>query len=299
MRVTAECIPCYLKQCLKAMDRGNWPVEKREEVLVALLATVAGLDRTRTPAENSTIVLHKLIELMGVGDPFQQAKMESNRLALQYLDQLRQVVQRSADPVKQAIRFAVAGNVVDLGLFDNYDLAAALNEVVNSEFKKDDYNQFIDKLPGSEQVLIIGDNSGEIVFDRLLVEVLQAKKVEVVYAVKESFILNDATADDARQAEMDKVSRVITTGNNYLGTIEDKCSREFLTEFRRSPLVISKGQANYESLEGTGLAGDKTFFLLKAKCAVVARNLGVEYGDLVFVQNKLAVSKAAPFNLSK
>jgi uncharacterized protein with ATP-grasp and redox domains len=52
-------------------------------------------------------------------------------------------------------------------------------------------------------------------------------------------------------------------------------------------LVLAKGQANYETLEGTSFAGDKTFFLLQAKCSVIAKHLGVDLGNSVLVRNKV------------
>lgn len=232
-------------------------------------------------------MLHRLVQLMEGTDPFKNAKAESNELALEYYPELRQVVLESADPLKQAISFAVAGNVVDLGIFVDYDLGAAVREVMDAGFKKDDYECFRDMLQNSRKILIIGDNSGEIVFDMLLAEILVQRNLEVFYGVKESFILNDATPDDARQVGMDKICRVVTNGNNYLGTIAERCSREFIEILTNSDLIISKGQANYESLEGTRLAGEKTFFLLKAKCKVVAEKLGVNYGNLVFVRNSI------------
>ena len=287
MKVTAECIPCYLNQILNAMEKGEFPPAKRAETLAGLLSEVAALDREKTPAENSSVMLHRLVQLMEGTDPFKNAKAESNELALEYYPELRQVVLESADPLKQAISFAVAGNVVDLGIFVDYDLGAAVREVMDAGFEKDDYECFRDMLQNSRKILIIGDNSGEIVFDMLLAEILVQRNLEVFYGVKESFILNDATPDDARQVGMDKICRVVTNGNNYLGTIAERCSREFIEILTNSDLIISKGQANYESLEGTRLAGEKTFFLLKAKCKVVAEKLGVNYGNLVFVRNSI------------
>ncbi len=287
MKVTAECIPCYLNQILNAMEKGEFSPEKRAETLAGLLSEVAVLDREKTPAENSSVMLHRLVQLMEGTDPFKNAKAESNELALEYYPELHQVVFESADPLKQAISFAVAGNVVDLGIFVDYDLGAAVREVMDAGFKKDDYECFRDMLQNSRKILIIGDNSGEIVFDMLLAEILVQRNLEVFYGVKESFILNDATPDDARQVGMDKICRVVTNGNNYLGTIAERCSHEFIEILTNSDLIISKGQANYESLEGTRLAGEKTFFLLKAKCKVVAEKLDVNYGNLVFVRNSI------------
>ena len=285
MKVTAECIPCYLNQILNAMEKGEFPPAKRAETLAGLLSEVAALDREKTPAENSSVILHKFVQLMEGTDPFKNAKTESNELALEYYPELRQVVLESADPLKQAISFAVAGNVVDLGIFADYDLGAAVKEVMEAGFEKDDYECFREMLQSSDKILIIGDNSGEIVFDMLLAEILVQRNLQVFYGVKQSFILNDATPDDARQVGMDRICRVVANGNNYLGTIAERCSREFIEILTNSDLIISKGQANYESLEGTQLAGNRTFFLLKAKCKVVADKLGVNYGNLVFVRN--------------
>jgi uncharacterized protein with ATP-grasp and redox domains len=43
-------------------------------------------------------------------------------------------------------------------------------------------------------------------------------------------------------------------------------------------LIIAKGQGNYESLHD---ADKPIFFLLKAKCDIVARSLGCGVGDRV------------------
>ncbi|WP_418792469.1 damage-control phosphatase ARMT1 family protein [Phosphitispora sp. TUW77] len=287
MKVAAECIPCYLNQILNAMEKGRFPSEKRAEVLIELLADVAALDREKTPAENSSVILHRLVQKMGGIDPFKNAKKESNEIALEYYPKLRKDVLESADPLKQAISFAVAGNVVDLGIFADYDLGAAISEVMAIGFKIDDYDCFSKIVARAEKILIIGDNSGEIVFDMLLAEILVQRKLDVYYGVKDSFVLNDATHEDARQVGMDRICQVITNGNNFLGTIPEKCCRNFIELMTKCDLIISKGQANFESLEGTQLAGDKTFFLLKAKCKVVAEKLSVNYGELVFARNKV------------
>ena len=268
------------------MEKGRTPASDIEETLISTMSVIVRLDRTRTPAENSSKVLHDLVRQLGGNDPFAEAKKDSNHRALELLPKLIEKANKAQDPLKMAIMFAAAGNVVDLGLFADYDLEAAVNDVIATGFKKDDYNQLREMLTTSAKVLIIGDNSGEIVCDRILAQFILASGCrEVVYGVKGSFILNDATIEDAVASGISDICRVINNGNNFLGTIEEKCSPEFLKEMKESDLIISKGQANYESLEGSELAGEKTFFLLKAKCSVVAENLGVNYGDMVFSQN--------------
>jgi uncharacterized protein with ATP-grasp and redox domains len=135
----------------------------------------------------------------------------------------------------------------------------------------------------AKKIMIIGDNSGEIVFDKILTEHLKALGKDVVYVVKEKPILNDATMEDAIYTGMDKVSRVITNGSGYLGTCIQTVSKQFLKEFHESDVVLAKGQANYESLENEDISKGKVFFLLRAKCDIVAESVGVKLLDMVFL----------------
>lgn len=287
MRVAPECLPCYFTQCLNTLVRLNLEDREKIELLSRVAEVIPHLPPHGTPAANSTVVIQRLISLLGVEDPFREAKKESNRLALAYLPRLRRLLKRKKDRVYWALKLAVAGNVVDLGLFRGYDLDRALRQVLREPFAVCDYEIFQSALTPGKRVLLIGDNAGEIVFDIPLVEELKRLGLEVVYAVKGGPILNDATLEDAEEVGMNRVARVITTGLNYLGVPVDLIDGKFRQEMEGADLVISKGQANFETLEGEKIAGRKTFFLLKAKCLVVAKALGTEYGKIVFVQNKV------------
>lgn len=286
MQVAAKCIPCYLDQVIRALDQVQVPPKEQVDIIHQVMSTVQGLDQSRSPAENSSLVMHRVVELLGGRDPFADAKATSNAKAQALLPKLEADVKSAKDPLFQALQFAVAGNVVDLGLYADYDLAGAVREVIEKGFALNHYQQLQKVLEGAKQVLIIGDNSGEIVFDTLLVKQLQAMGKEVTYAVKGAFVINDSTMADAEAIGLTRLTKVITNGNNFLGTIDEHCSEEFKDTFRQADLVLSKGQANYESLEGTTMAGTKTFFLLKAKCTLVADNLGSQFGDMVLVQNQ-------------
>lgn len=287
MKVTAECIPCYLRQCINALDKGEIEKEKQTDIIYKVIGEIPNLDKEKSPAENSTIILHRLVEIIGGKDPFAKAKKESNQLALSLLPKLKQLIYQSKDPLFTALKLAVAGNIIDLGIFEDYDLDKAIEEALNTPFAINDYEELYKLInEGQKKIFIIGDNSGEILFDRLLVEELKNYKVEIKYGVKGGFVINDATMEDAKEVGMTEVTEVITSGCNYLGTLEDKCTEEFLQTFKEADIIISKGQANYESLEGTPFAGVKTFFILKAKCPEVAENLGVKFGDIVLAQNK-------------
>ena len=128
----------------------------------------------------------------------------------------------------------------------------------------------------AEKILYLADNAGEIVFDHLLIEQLPIEKITVV--VKGSPVINDATIDDANVVGLGRIVEVIDNGSDGPGTILETCSQNFRDRFEGADLIIAKGQGNYETLSDI----DKNiFFLLKAKCPVIARDLGCQVGKMI------------------
>lgn len=282
MNVVLDCIPCYLKQARNTLGQTEVSEDKAMQILHEILPLIPRLDPQGTPAENSTLILWKVNELLGTTDPFAKAKKESNELALNLLPHLREKIIQSSDPLYTALQVSVAGNIIDLGIFKDFDVEKSIQEALGKKFAHDDYSSFKERLKRARKVLILGDNSGEIAFDKLLAEQLKALGVRVTYVIKGSPILNDATWEDAEYVEMKDVANVMSNGSGFLGTVIRTCSEEFRTALEEADLVISKGQANYESLESAYEAGEKTYFLLRAKCEVVAESLRVKLGEMAF-----------------
>lgn len=282
MHSQIDCVHCYLKQAVTCMGIAGIDEDRQHEILFELMDDIKVLDRSRTPAENSTELLLKVYKLIGSNDPYQEIKSESNAMALELYPKLKNYLAKSKNRLYDALKISVSGNVIDLGINRDFDIDASLEYSLNAGFSIDHYDRFVDKLDKIGKVVVVGDNSGEIVFDKLLVEELTKINKTVTYIVKGGPILNDATMEDAVQVGMDKVSRVITTGSNYLGVPIHKVSAKVRMLLEDSALVISKGQANFESLEHEELAKDKVFFLLKIKCDCVAKTAEASMGDIVF-----------------
>lgn len=136
------------------------------------------------------------------------------------------------------------------------------------------------KLKKAKSLLIIGDNAGETVFDRVLIE--DFLNLNITYAVRSEPIINDATIEDAYASGLEKCATLISTGCNAPGVILDECNEEFLNIFNNADIIISKGQGNYETLSEEK---KEIFFLLKAKCPVISEKLGVSVNDYVFKWN--------------
>lgn len=217
MQPFVDCVHCYLKQAATCMSIAEIDNDTQHQILFALMDDIKAMDRNKTPAENSTELLLKLYKRIDSDDPYRKVKTESNVMALKLYPQLKDYLIRSENKLYDALKISVSGNVIDLGINRSFNIDESLKYSLNVGFSKDHYNRFVEKLDKAGEIVIVGDNAGEIVFDKLLAEELTSMGKRVTYIVKGGPILNDATEEDAIQVGMDKISRVITTEVNYLG----------------------------------------------------------------------------------
>ena len=285
MPAAIDCYLCLLRQSLEAA-RFATPDESIHRQVV-----LNGMERVlkenfATPPPVIGRAIHRLIkEVTGNPDPYHAEKIRFDQAMLAQIDPLRKRIADAADPLDMAVRLAIAGNSIDfaLGVIKESDVAAAFDQgiarPVNGDI--DELRRVIEE---SKTVFFLTDNAGEIVCDRLLVELLTGtfgKKVTV--AVRGKPMINDATMEDAELVGMTEVAPVISNGNDGLGTFLDECSAEFLDHFQNDDLVLCKGLANYETLveNRTPRQPKKIVFLFKAKCPFISRFAGTELGDLV------------------
>ena len=278
MRTYLDCYPCFLRQALEAARQLGADEWKQKIVLERVLELLRGIELSSTPPQIGDQV-HRLVrEELGSSDPYRAFKESATREALALLPRLRKAVRESNDALDTAVRLSIAGNIIDAGIHCSYDLWPTVERVLSQPFAVEDLDVLRERLAGVPFVLYLADNAGETVFDRLLVAALG---VPVVYAVKGAPILNDATLEDARMAGVDREAQLLSTGSDAPGTILERCSERFRKVFADAQLVIAKGQGNYETLSARGA---KVFFLLQAKCPVIAQDLGVPVGSIVLRQ---------------
>jgi uncharacterized protein with ATP-grasp and redox domains len=235
------------------------------------------------PAPALTQRVHRRLHaLTGIADPYRDAKQRFNELALELLPELRARVETAADPLRAAVRVAIAGNVIDVGVSGNLceaDIKRSLSQSLAGPFAGD-LDSFRAAIFRAKEILYLADNTGEIVFDRLLIEHLRAQRITV--AVRRAAVLNDATLADARVAGLDQVAQVIDNGSDAPGTILSECSAAFRERFESADVIIAKGQGNFETLAG---GPGNIFFLLKIKCPVVAAQTGLDIGTQALIQH--------------
>ena len=275
-----QCIPCLISQGLNAVRKLRLGEEKEKEIAERALRFLASFPKIdRSPAYYAYYIQRIVMEVAGNEDPFKEQKKTANRVALKILPLIEDMLSKSEDPIAFSLKVSAVGNYIDFAIRDLVDVERDVLDMLGEEFVIWDYGIFRNKLKDSRKVLIIGDNAGEIAFDKVLVKVLKEFGLEVTYAVKGKPILNDATLEDAEEVSMTSLCKVIDNGSDRVGTWLETCSEEFRRELFSSDLVISKGQANFETL--SDLDRD-LFFLLVAKCDPIAKETGGKKGKLIF-----------------
>jgi uncharacterized protein with ATP-grasp and redox domains len=286
MKTTLDCLPCFLKQALQTARLVTEDRSLQRKILDQVAQLLPQLDFSLSPPENSVLMYDLIAELSGRSDPFSAIKKSSNVLAKSLEPQIIKEINESKDPLYTAFLYSVAGNIIDYGANHDFDVAGVLKRCRNQHFTLNSYNQFTEEIREASTLLYLGDNSGEIVFDTLVIKQLQQQfpHIKIVFAVRQRPILNDALPEDARFCGLPDLCTVIDNGTGCPGTPLKHCSEEFKTFYNNADMIISKGQGNFETLsEQKGL-----YFLLICKCPVITEHLHtlshatVEIGDLIF-----------------
>jgi uncharacterized protein with ATP-grasp and redox domains len=275
MKTFLECMPCFVEQALRTSRIATRDEKKIKQVLDEVGCMIKDTPMENTPAESGIAIYGKIAEITGVKDPFYEIKRQHIAEAKALLPELTKMLSEADDPLLTAIRLAIAGNVIDLGISKKFNIVNDVKQILHQDFAIFDYDAFQHHLAKAEKVLYLGDNSGESVFDKLLIQEL---KKPVIYAVRTRPIINDVTMEEARLSGLDEVAELMDSGSPAPGIILRYATPRFLKAFQEADMVISKGQGNYEGLSEEQRS---IFFLLKAKCPVIARDMGVREGDIV------------------
>ena len=284
MKTYLDCYPCFLRQALSAARRADASDDQQRQILLKTMEELASLSADATPPQMASCIHRQVRQQTNISDPYRQAKDDATQQALALYPRLKELVSHSSEPLETALRIAIAGNIIDLGVAESYDLEATLERVLRQNLAINDIEALRTALMEHRSILYLADNAGETVFDRVLIETLDQS---VTYVVKASPIINDATREDAIAAGIDRVAEIIDNGSDAPGTLLDQCSKPFRDRFSLAKLIIAKGQANYESLSDNPAP---IFSLLQAKCSVIARNLGVDEGSIILKQQKSALT---------
>lgn len=289
MKLQTECVACIIAQVKNVTTRLNLAESIREAAMKDTLDYLnhANYDDS-TPASMGEIWQILLKHIDGT-DPYADVKALCNREAMKMVPSTREKIVRAADPFSVALKYAIAGNLIDYGLEHPVSVEKQneqIDAIANTPFALDDSGELREALRRAKRVLYLGDNAGEIVFDKLLIERIGAEfpQAEVSFAVKGSAVLNDVTRQDALAVGMAEAARVIDNGDGSPGTVLSRSSEPFRQAFAWADVVISKGQGNFESLSDT--RKEQMYFLFTAKCDAVCNEVGASKLSIVCMKNR-------------
>ncbi len=281
MKTDLECLPCFFGQITRTLDHAGINGDRGRGIARRAGELVASASLDEVPARTSTLI-HRLLRAESGVDPYREVKSTYNRIALDLLPEMTKLASAMHDGLEGGVRAAIAGNIIDFGMYDHIDLQRSIEESFQLELSRDSFHAFRQAVETAGSILYLCDNAGEIAFDRVLLRILREMKKSVIVAVKGSPVINDATLEDAVESGLTEYTELIDNGSDGIGTLLELCSERFREVYRSADMIISKGQANYETLEQTG--DSRLFFLFKVKCLVVARALGRGNGDIVLMQ---------------
>jgi uncharacterized protein with ATP-grasp and redox domains len=284
VKTELECLPCFFGQVTRTLQYAGVNGDRGRDILRKAEAIIEQASLDEVPARTTTIIHRMLREGTGI-DPYRAVKDTYNRIALARMPQLKAMVSGYDDILEGAVRIAIAGNVIDFGIYERIDLDRSIEDSFRLPLPSADYCAFSREVQNARRILYLCDNAGEIVFDRVLLEILHAMGKDVTAAVKGFPVINDATLDDAAAAGLSEYATVIDNGNDGIGTLLEACSARFLEAYGSADVIISKGQANYETLVGE--KNERIFFLFKVKCPVVAGFLERKNGDIVLTRGRV------------
>ncbi|MCK4859503.1 MAG: DUF89 family protein [Candidatus Omnitrophica bacterium] len=292
MKTYLDCIPCFFKQALEAARMTGASEKTQKRILNELAKALPNFSLASSPPEMGRVIYGLVRKITKKGDPYISIKKKSNKLALSIYDKLKTKVRCFHDGLLMAVELAIAGNIIDYGVKNSLDVNAEITKILNKEdksIKKEsraifDYPGFKTALKKAKTILYLADNAGEVVFDRILIEEIKRldEEKEIIYAVKEKPIINDALAEDALVCGIEKQAKIISSGSDAPGTVLSLCTKEFLKVYKKADMVISKGQGNFEALSK---AKRPIFFLFMAKCPVIAQDVGCKLGDVILFYN--------------
>jgi len=280
MNIDVECIPCFVRQALETSARGGADASTRWKIMRDVAGLIDTLSPDECPPQFAERVYDTISAALRNGDIFAAEKAHANDLALALEPGFRRTIDAAPDPLLAAVKLAIAGNSMDLGVISEYgDVGALAESVLSAELGIDDYAALRTALATASNVLVVGDNCGEVVFDRMLIEQMRrVRDCRYAYMVRGRPIINDVTAQDAMSAGMDRVATLLDSGSGAPGLVLSACSAETREQFFAADLVIAKGQGNCEAISE---APRDVFFLLMVKCPVVSRHLHAPVGVAV------------------
>ena len=287
MKMNEKCLPCLINQVIKVACMTN--AHNREELYKRVFEYLSQEDFSKTNPEIIGSTFKMLKQHIHNDDPYLKIRNDYNELFLKMSDDFLIKINQSDDPFYKAVLFAVMGNIIDFNPIHNHnedDIMNHFKEIDKNKLYFNDIEDLKDDILSSQTLLYIGDNCGEICLDKILIMKIKElnPNLDIYFGVRGYPIVNDSIEADAYKVHMDDYANIISNGDDSLGTIIHRTHDDFKAIYHKADFVISKGQANYESLSDEH---KNIYFMLMIKCDVIAQYIGAPEKSMVLKRQQL------------
>ncbi|MGN0478207.1 MAG: damage-control phosphatase ARMT1 family protein [Hominenteromicrobium sp.] len=287
MKINEQCLPCLVNQAIKTARLAN--AENREALYSKIFAQMSRMDFSKTNPEIIGENYRLIKEHVGSADPYREIKSYYNRLFSEQMDTFG----RQIHSLEDAVKYAIVANIIDFNPIHGdvqENVQHFFSDMENLSLTVNDVDALRRDIETARSILYIGDNCGEICFDKLLIKRIKDLNPHctVYFGVRGEAVVNDNTEEDAYAIGMDECAAIISNGDYALGTVLPRVSPAFREVYRNADVVIAKGQANYESLSDEA---QNIYFLLMVKCRTIAEYIGVKEKSLVCLKNRCKASE--------
>lgn len=277
MKAQPACLPCCLARILRVAELVTDDVWLHSKILSEMMDVLRKRQYDTSPAELVSDLFQRTTRILGVADPYAERKAVIQDEMATSESQFREWIAAHPKPLVMAARLACVGNLFDDDLLRDADVPSMFEAVGRVELRTTVWDEFRRHVKDAGRIMFLHGAAGEICLDKFLLERWQDK--EITSVVRAAPLLNWATADDAGNAGIARLAaRVIDPGPVAIGLPLSECTPQFRERFEEADVVIAKGQAYWELLEGQPKC---IYVLMRVKCRVVAESLGARIGDLV------------------
>ncbi len=275
METHVDCISCIVNKANMLVDKYINCSKKKHAFMKKVLQEIIDTDYNKTSPYLTSRVMRILKTEVNVDDIYIKEKKFYNKKLLSMECEIENMLNDSEDKLFDALKLSSAGNIIDFGALDDISFKLVqriIKKTFNSSFDKHLYNRLKDELKNSKRVVYLGDNAGEIVFDKIFIKYIKKyyPNINIKFATRGAPILNDITEKDAYFVGLDKYTQIINNGTDIPGTDLDEVPNNFKNIINKADLIISKGQGNFESLGG---CGKNIYYIFLCKCDMLMKKL--------------------------
>ncbi len=286
IRLEEECIHCVIDKFARDYPKDT-PYEQRIEFVKGVLGIIKDTPVTSSAPEIVERINILSLEMFGEQRDYSRIKRHFNNLILSMEEDIYNRICKSENPLLEAVRYSMTGNYIDFGAMDSVcedKLRSMIDVSPDIQIDKDEFGIFEKELSNSKTVVLLADNCGEIVFDKLLIRTIKRLyphlKTDVI--VRGAPVLNDITAEDAVAVGIDSFSEIYSNGTGVAGTIISRMPHDTKQIFESADIIISKGQGNFETLRYCGM---NVYYIFMCKCKMFADRFGVRQFSPMFIND--------------